>query len=164
MPRTAASGVQPNTLSWPPMKPASISGTRALLKRLCCNSTCGRPSVPALQAPCRHRGFLLPRNGQNNGTPGRRWIATPLALAEAERSTNSVANRKDERTARPLAVLGGGFPAPSAAAVQLIPGMKRFPHQRGRPPRDPLDPREYMRQRRLRRLDRNNRSRRTGSR
>src|SRR5207247_2668244 len=140
------------------MKQASISGTLALLRLLYCNSTCGRPPVPALQAPYSHRGLLLPRKGQNNGRPGRRWIATLLALAEAERSTNSVANGKDERTARPLAGLGGGFPAPSAAVLQLIPGMKRFPHLLGRPPRDPLDPREYIRQRRSRRLDRNRRA------
>src|SRR5207249_9535076 len=83
------------------MRQASISWTLALLRLLC------RPRVPALLAPCSHHGLLLPRKGQNNGSRGRRWIATPLARAEAERSTNSVANRKDERTALTLELLGG---------------------------------------------------------
>src|SRR5213596_606681 len=103
------------------MKPALISWILALLRLLC------RPRVTALQAPCSHRGLLLPRKAQSNASPGHRRIATPLARAEAERSTNSVANRKRERTARGSKVLSGGLAAPSASVVQIIPGLKRFP-------------------------------------
>src|SRR6266542_725614 len=149
-PRTAAIGVQPNTLSWPLTKQASISRIQALLMPLC------RRRVPALQAPCGHRGHLIPRKGQNKVSPGRgRWIATPLALAEAERSTNFVASRKDERTALSVEGVSGGFATPSASVLQLIPGMKQFRHQGSRLPLGPLDPREYMRQRRERRVERN---------
>src|SRR5712671_4132623 len=67
--RTAVIGARPNTLSWPPRKQASISTSLAHLTVLCCNSICSSSSVPALQAPCRRHGLLLPRRGQTNGSP-----------------------------------------------------------------------------------------------
>src|SRR5437899_6136463 len=105
-PRTAEIGALPNTWSWPLMKRVSISRSLALLRLL------GRPHVPALQVPFSHRGDLPQGVGQNKVRPGRRWIATPLALAEAGRSINSVANRKDEQTGR--------------KRVRLLDSSKRF--------------------------------------
>src|SRR5437016_2796277 len=102
-PRTAAIGAPPNTWSWPLMKQASISRILAPLTLLC------RRRVPASQAPCGHCGHLPSGVGLNKVSPGRRWIATPLALAEVERNTNFVASRKDERAAG-LPLLGHHYP------------------------------------------------------